>query len=117
MRLALDPRRGTLYIADTGHHRILEVDVGVDTAGSSGGGVVGMVRRVIGSPTGLAGAASDGTTVAKALFNRPMGLSLGYDGVLTVADAGNDAVRRVQLYADGPSASGGVSSALPPQVR
>jgi len=122
MRLAVDGRRGTVYIADTGHHRILEVDVDptattTDAAASSG--VTGRVRRVIGSPSGVAGAAADGTTAGKALFNRPMGLAVGFDGVLTVADAGNDAVRRIQLYdssSSSASSSNAVSSALPEQA-
>jgi NHL repeat len=122
MRLAVDGRRGTVYIADTGHHRILEVDVDSPTTtdAAANSGVTGRVRRVIGSPSGVAGAAADGTTAGKALFNRPMGLAVGFDGVLTVADAGNDAVRRIQLYdsssSSSSSSSNAVSSALPEQA-
>ena len=118
MRLAVDGRRGTVYIADTGHHRILEVDIDPTTSTTDAtNGVTGRVRRIIGSPSGMAGAAADGTTAGKALFNRPMGLAVGYDGVLTVADAGNDAVRRIQLYdASSSSSSSAVSSALPEQA-
>ncbi len=71
----------TLYIADTGHHRILECSL------------EGRVRRVFGNgiPLFLDGPAGD------ACFNRPAGMDL-YRDQLYVADTGNHAVRRISLH-------------------
>jgi thiol-disulfide isomerase/thioredoxin len=80
---------GGLLVADTGHHRLVELDPDLDT-----------VRRTIGSGRGL----RDG---ADPLFVEPLGLALlppavaeavGYDVV--VADSGNHVLRGVRL-ADG----------------
>jgi DNA-binding beta-propeller fold protein YncE len=72
-----------IYLSDTGHHRVLEIDAGT-----------GEVFSVIGS--GVPGFA-DGSD-RDAAFHRPMGLDLGPDGnALFVADSGNHAVRRVDL--------------------
>jgi thiol-disulfide isomerase/thioredoxin len=82
---------GALLVADTGHHRLVELAPGLDT-----------VRRTIGGGRGL----RDGTAEA-ARFAEPLGLALlppavadavGYD--LVVADSGNHALRGVRL-ADG----------------
>jgi thiol-disulfide isomerase/thioredoxin len=82
---------GALLVADTGHHRLVELAPDLDT-----------VRRTIGGGRGL----RDGTgDVAR--FAEPLGLALlppavadavGYD--LVVADSGNHALRGVRL-ADG----------------
>jgi hypothetical protein len=69
-----------LYVADSGHHRILECNH------------EGRVLRRFGS--GNAGY-SDGTAV-QACFNDPQGLARWGDA-LYVADAGNHAVRRIKL--------------------
>ncbi|MFN7973850.1 MAG: alkyl hydroperoxide reductase [Acidobacteriota bacterium] len=75
---------GRLFVADTGHHQIVEV-------GIEGGGVTAERRRFgIGEP-GLAGGAP-GT----ASFHHPNGLALAGD-VLWVADTGNHALRRIDL--------------------
>jgi hypothetical protein len=71
---------GHLYIADTGHHRILECSF------------EGRVLRQFG--TGHP-ALVDGQP-AEAAFNQPRGLCVMRDW-LYVADAGNHAIRRVQL--------------------
>ena len=80
---------GGLLVADTGHHRLVELDPDLDT-----------VRRTIGGGRGL----RDG---ADPLFVEPLGLALlppavaeavGYDVV--VADSGNHVLRGVRL-ADG----------------
>lgn len=69
-----------LYIADTGHNRILEC------------GFDGRVKRVFGNglPLYLDGIASE------ASFNRPMAMSVARE-YLYVADTGNHAIRRVRL--------------------
>ncbi|MDQ3229093.1 MAG: redoxin domain-containing protein [Pseudomonadota bacterium] len=69
-----------LYIADTGHHRVLECDHS------------GNVRRTFG--TGRAGLL-DGPEGVSA-FQRPQGLALLRD-TLFVADTGNHALRRIDL--------------------
>lgn len=69
-----------LYVADSGHHRVLECDHS------------GRIRRVFGS--GRPGLA-DGPA-GEAGFRDPRGLALGEDA-LFVADRGNHAVRRVDL--------------------
>ena len=76
---------GRLFVADTGHHRVLEVAL-------DGGGAAGRVVRVFGS--GRAGW-MDGEAHAAA-FRAPHGLALG-DGVLYVADTLNHLVRAVDL--------------------
>ncbi|MCD9086616.1 hypothetical protein [Stenotrophomonas sp. SY1] len=69
-----------LYIADTGHHRVLECTHS------------GRVLRQF----GLATADLVNGGLGEAAFNRPQGLALVRD-VLYVADTGNHAVRRINL--------------------
>jgi len=78
-----------LYVADTGHHRVLEVALGAD-------GVAGDVHRVFGS--GRAGLA-DGPA-AGAAFHGPHGLDI-VGRTLYVADTENHAVRAVDLDGGG----------------
>ncbi len=74
-----------LFIADTGHHRILEVKLAED-------GLVGDIVRVFGSgQPGL----QDGPA-ASAAFHGPHGLALSGD-TLYVADTENHAVRAIAL--------------------
>jgi hypothetical protein len=77
-RVAASERR--LYIADTGHHRVLECTHD------------GRIERVFGngSPEFLDGAWHE------ASFKAPHGLALAHD-VLYIADTGNQAIRRVRL--------------------
>jgi sugar lactone lactonase YvrE len=69
-----------LYVADSGHHRILECDHGGRVLRQFGSGGPGFI---------------DGPMELSA-FNRPQGLCLQRD-MLYVADTGNHAVRRIQL--------------------
>ena len=69
-----------LYVADCGHHRVLECDHGGRVLRQFGSGGPGFI---------------DGP-MELAAFNRPHGLCLERD-TLYVADAGNHAVRRIQL--------------------
>jgi len=69
-----------LYVADTGHHRILECNH------------AGRILRQFG--LGSADLINGGT--GEAAFNRPQGLALVRD-VLYVADTGNHALRRINL--------------------
>ena len=72
---------GRLWIADTGHHRVVEVDPGS-----------GDVLAVHGS--GVRGA--DDGVAAEATFHAPQGLALG-DGILYVADTNNHLIRGIDL--------------------
>ena len=81
---------GRLWVADTGHHRILEVDpLTGDVLASWGSGSIG---------------SSDGSAT-EASFNNPQGLALNAEAnELYVADVGSHAVRTIDL------ASGDVST-------
>ncbi len=71
---------GTVYVADTNNHRIRAITpAGVVTTWAGTGSVGG----------------HDDTDRARATFSRPRGLAVGPDGALYVADAGNDAIRRI----------------------
>lgn len=69
-----------LYVADSGHHRVLECNHAGRILRQFGIGTADMVNGGMG----------------EAAFNRPRGLALGRD-VLYVADTGNHALRRVNL--------------------
>lgn len=69
-----------LYVADSGHHRVLECDQSGRVLRQFGSGGPGFI---------------DGP-MELAAFNRPHGLCLQRD-LLYVADSGNHAVRRIQL--------------------
>jgi DNA-binding beta-propeller fold protein YncE len=79
-KLAVDARADRLVVSDSGHHRLLEMDLSGNT------------RQVIG--TGAAGKA-DGS-FAQAQFNRPQGVTLAGD-ILYVADTENHLIRLVNL--------------------
>ena len=76
-------REGRLWISDTGHHRILEVDPTTgDVLAAYGSGKPGFI---------------DGTTIDTA-FHDPQGLTLDPDrNLLYVADVANHAVRSIDL--------------------
>src|SRR5439155_15012169 len=79
-RIALGPE-GSLYIADTGNHRIRRV------------GTDGLITTVAG--LGSAGFSGDGGPGAQASLNSAEGVAVGPDGTLYIADTGNNRVRRV----------------------
>jgi thiol-disulfide isomerase/thioredoxin len=80
-KLLIEHEGRTLFVADSGHHRVLEVDLRTQE-----------VRRTIGS--GLPGL-MDGP-IGKARFRNPQGLAL--DGTrLLIADADNHAIRECDL--------------------
>jgi hypothetical protein len=77
--------KGMLYIADTGHHRILEVQLDEE-------GLAGDIVRVFGSgQPGLQDGPADTAT-----FHGPHGLALSGD-TLYVADTENHAIRAIEL--------------------
>jgi len=79
-KVAIDARANRLVVSDSGHHRLLEMDLS------------GNVRQVIGA--GEAGKADGSFTQAR--FNRPLGVTLAGD-LLYVADTENHLIRRVNL--------------------
>ncbi len=81
-KVAVDAQANRLVVSDSGHHRLLEMDLD------------GNIRQVIG--TGEAGKADSSFTQAR--FNRPLGVTLAGD-LLYVADTENHLVRRVDLAA------------------
>ena len=72
---------GTLYIADTGHHRIRRVSPS------------GLISTVAGD--GSRGFGGDGGPATAAQLNSPAGLALDGEGNLYIADTGNNRVRRL----------------------
>ncbi|HLQ27625.1 MAG TPA: thioredoxin-like domain-containing protein [Ktedonobacteraceae bacterium] len=79
-KVAVDAQANRLVVSDSGHHRLLEMDLG------------GNVRQVIGSAE--AGKADGSFTQAR--FNRPLGVTLAGD-LLYVADTENHLIRRIDL--------------------
>jgi len=74
---------GSLYIADSGNHRVRRV------------GRDGTITTVAGNgqPAGFGG---DGGPATAAKLNYPYGVAVGPDGSLYIVDAGNSRVRRVR---------------------
>ncbi|HEY0584688.1 MAG TPA: hypothetical protein VGD52_01025 [Pseudoduganella sp.] len=89
---------GTVYVADAGNHAVKAISP------------AGQVRTVAGQ-AGTAGR-NDGKGIA-ARFDQPAGLALDTDGGLLVADAGNNALRRIS--ADGVVST--VAQGLPIQPQ
>ena len=79
-KILADEPGGRLFIADTGHNRVVVTDLEGTGQFTIGGGVQGL---------------KDGS-FAEAQFNRPQGLCL-IDGMLYVADTENHAIRRVDI--------------------
>jgi sugar lactone lactonase YvrE len=71
---------GNLFIADTDHHRIRQVDAS------------GAITTVAGTGNGFSG---DGGPATSARLYSPSGVALDVHGNLLIADSGNDRVREV----------------------
>jgi thiol-disulfide isomerase/thioredoxin len=81
-KVLVDGERQRIFIADTGHHRILETSL------------EGKVTRIIGSGK----PAIDNGEIAQASFHEPQGMTLSADGkLLYIADRLNHALREVDL--------------------
>lgn len=78
---------GTIYVSDTMNHRILEISLRGEANTLAGGGY----EEVDGW---LNGGFRDGKG-KNAQFNEPAGLALGKDGLLYVADSGNQRIRSI----------------------
>lgn len=72
---------GTIYIADRGSSRVRKVDPS------------GIITTVAG--TGQWGFSGDGGPATLAQLNSPFGVAIGPDGLLYIADTGNQRIRRV----------------------
>jgi sugar lactone lactonase YvrE len=70
---------GTLYVADSGNHRIRKVDLST-----------GIITTVAGGPSGFSG---DGGPASAARFYNPRGLTVDDQGRLIIADTFNSVVR------------------------
>jgi sugar lactone lactonase YvrE len=75
---------GYLYVADTNNHAVRRIDV-----------QSGEVVTVAG--TGVGGFGGDGGPAAAAQLSAPVGVSVGPDGAIYIADSGNHVLRRVDL--------------------
>ncbi len=73
---------GNLYIADRFNHRVRRVDANT-----------GVITTVVG--TGVAGYSGDGGPALDALLHDPIGLAVGPDGTIYVADNLNDCIRKI----------------------
>ncbi|MEZ4364832.1 MAG: SMP-30/gluconolactonase/LRE family protein [Kofleriaceae bacterium] len=75
---------GTLYVADTGRHRVRSIDAGT-----------GIITTLAGTTSGYGG---DGGAASAALLTSPSGLALDADGTLYIADAGAHTIRKVDPF-------------------
>lgn len=74
---------GNIYLADTGNHRIRMIDTD------------GIVRTIAG--TGTQGFSGDGGPALQARLSEPSGVVVGPDGVIYIADSGNNRVRALSV--------------------
>ncbi len=79
-KVLVDPAGARLFIADSGHHRVIMTDWDGEVKGFFGSGVMGFRD----------GAYED------ARFHNPQGMAL-FGGALYIADTGNHAIRRIDL--------------------
>jgi sugar lactone lactonase YvrE len=93
--LALDTA-GNLYLADSFNHCIRRIAPGADGLIGSGESSEETIETVAGV-CGMSGYRGDGGPATEALLSQPHDVEIGPDGALYVADAKNNAVRRVDL--------------------
>ena len=80
--LAMDESQGFLYVADSGHNRIVKLDF-----------TTGLATQIAGS--GQPGYNGDGIAAIDAALNNPYMLALDSDKNLIVTDKGNNRIRRI----------------------
>lgn len=83
-RLVLDQDRNRLLVADTGNHRVLAVELET-------------LEATVLAGTGEAGRGGDGGPALEAQLYGPVGLAVGHDGAILVADLGNDRLCVIEL--------------------
>jgi DNA-binding beta-propeller fold protein YncE len=80
--LAVDPKTGSLYIADSGNHRVRMVTGDGRISSFAGAGIAG-------------GSVGDGGSATKAALSLPVAIAIDDQGDIFVADADNNRVRRI----------------------
>jgi hypothetical protein len=93
--LALDVA-GNLYLADSFNHCVRRITPGNDGLLGSGEPSEETIETVAGV-CGMSGYGGDGGPATDALLSQPHDVEIGPDGALFIADAKNNAVRRVDL--------------------
>ncbi|HEU4400467.1 MAG TPA: IPT/TIG domain-containing protein, partial [Candidatus Polarisedimenticolia bacterium] len=86
----VDPRDGSLYIADLSNQRVRRVD-----------GSTGIITTVAGNPSYSCSQVRDGQRATDAGLCNPAGLALGAGGALYVSERGWHRIRRVAPGSDG----------------
>ncbi|NUN04658.1 MAG: PKD domain-containing protein [Bdellovibrio sp.] len=84
--LAVDNAKGYLYVADTGHHRVVRIDFANRAA-------------VVVAGTGAPGDNGDSTPPLSTQLFSPTQLFVTNDGALVVSDSGNNKIRKI-TFAD-----------------
>ncbi len=104
--IAVDPEAKFVYIADTANHRVRRIDLGTGIMTTiAGKGTVSLgttldpLEAAAGAREGGGGAgfSGDGGPATDALLAQPIGLVIGQDGNLYIADHGNDRIRKIDL--------------------
>ncbi len=96
--LAYSPLDNSLYVADTGNHRIRRIDL-----------ATGIITAHAG--TGTAGDSGDNGPALSARFNAPAELAVDSSGNVVVIDTGNGRVRRIATDGTVTTVAGGGSTA------
>ncbi len=86
---------GNLYIADSGSHRIRQVDTSGTITTVAGSGSPIIVRTETGGTVGGPGFSGDGGQATEALLNLPYNVFLDGEGNLYIADKNNSRIRKV----------------------
>ncbi len=87
-RIAIDSA-DSIYIADTGNHRIRKMTKDGDVSTVAGSGPASFDKEFAG------GYGGDGGPATAALLKQPRDIEVGSDGTLYIADTDNDCVRKV----------------------
>jgi DNA-binding CsgD family transcriptional regulator/sugar lactone lactonase YvrE len=82
--LALDEKRGYLYVADSGNDRIRRIEL-----------TRGIITTVAGSGDTY-GDSGDGGLAVEARLSTPFGVAVAHDGTVYIADTGNNRLRRLE---------------------
>jgi len=80
--LVVDNQNGYLYVADSGHHRVVRIDFATRTANTVAG-------------SGVIGDAEEGLPALGAALSSPTWLGLDGENNLLIVDSGNNKIRRV----------------------
>ncbi len=82
--VAVDPRDGAIYVADTDNHRIRRISVD------------GIITTIAGTGS-EGGYTGDGGPAVDAQLDGPSSVAVGLDGAIYVADTFNDVIRRISV--------------------